>query len=40
LFEKRRLTMRDWGKFTRQILTPGDVVPIQRKKTTRGIKPA
>ncbi len=40
LFEKRRLMMRDWGKFTRQTLTPGDVVPIQRKKATRGIKPA
>lgn len=39
LFEKRRLMMRDWGKFTRQILTPGDVVPIQRKKAGRGIKP-
>jgi integrase len=31
LFEKRRLMMRDWGKFSIQIQTPADVTQIRRK---------
>ena len=32
LFEKRRLMMRDWGKFSTQLQTEAGVVPIKRKK--------
>ena len=34
LFEKRRLMMRDWGKFSGKIQTAADVVPIKRKSVT------
>lgn len=33
LFEKRRLMMRDWGKFSGMVTTAADVVPINRKTT-------
>lgn len=32
LFEKRRLMMRDWGRFSTQVQTEARVVPIKRKK--------
>jgi integrase len=32
LFEKRRLMMRDWGRFSMQVQTEAGVVPIKRKK--------
>lgn len=31
LFDKRRLMMRDWGKFSGRVQSPADVVPINRK---------
>jgi integrase len=31
LFEKRRLMMREWGKFSMQIQAPADVTQIRRK---------
>lgn len=31
LFEKRRLMMRDWGKFSGEAKTTADVIPIKRK---------
>lgn len=31
LFEKRRLMMRDWGRFSGKMQTAADVVPIKRK---------
>lgn len=33
LFEKRRLMMRDWGKFSGMVTTAAEVVPINRKTT-------
>ncbi|SFH60620.1 Integrase [Nitrosospira sp. Nsp14] len=32
LFEKRRLMMRDWGKFSRQVQIAADVVPINKER--------
>jgi integrase len=31
LFEKRRLMMRDWGKFCAEVAKTADVIPIRQK---------